>query len=77
MPVGETECQINPFSANTTKQSNTLKQFANSPRIVFDRLAGLALKGLRGHIYDSRHDEAEKIGKIIIQKLFYNTPLIF
>ena len=41
---------INPFSANYTKWSNTLKQFVgNLPTnclSVFDHFVGLALKGL-------------------------------
>ena len=41
---------FNPFSANFTKWSNTLKQFVgNLPTnclSVFDRFVGLALKGL-------------------------------
>ena len=44
---------INPLSANPTKWSNTLKQFADSNNLptnclsVFDHFVGLALKGLR------------------------------
>ena len=40
---------INPFSANFTKWSNTLKQFVNLPTnclSVFDHFVGLVLKGL-------------------------------
>ena len=41
---------LNPFSANFTKWSNTLKQFVGTlPKIflsVFDHFVGLALKGL-------------------------------
>ena len=42
---------INPFNANSTKLSNTLKQFvSNLPTnrlSVFGHFAGLALKGLK------------------------------
>ena len=44
--------KINPFSANFTKWSNTIKQFVGSfPTIclsVFDHFSGLALKELKG-----------------------------
>ena len=43
--------QFNPLNADSTKWSNTLKQFVgNLPTncfSVFDRFVGLALKGLR------------------------------
>ena len=43
---------LNPFSANLTKWSNTLKQFvANLPTdclSVFDNFVGLVLKGFKG-----------------------------
>ena len=46
---------LNPFSANPTKWSNTLKQFVgNIPRIAwvsFDHFVGLALKGLKKIAY--------------------------
>ena len=45
--------RFNPFSANFTKCSNTLKQFVgNFPTnclSVFDHFVGLGLKGLRGN----------------------------
>ena len=44
------EFKFNPFSANFTKWSNTLKQFVGNLRTnylsVFDHFVGLALKGL-------------------------------
>ena len=50
---------INPLSANPTKWSNTLKQFAgNLPTnclSVFDHLVKLALKGLRGTTSENRN----------------------
>ena len=41
-----TSTTINPFSANLTKWSNTLKQFVSNCLSVFDHFVGLALKGL-------------------------------
>ena len=44
------EIKVNPLSANTTKWSNTLKQFVGKLPTdclrVFDHFVGLALKGL-------------------------------
>ena len=47
---------LNPFSANFTKWSDTLKQFVgNLPTnclSMFDHFVGLALKGLKnGHLF--------------------------
>ena len=50
VPISGRSFHFNPFSANFTKWSNTLKQFVgNLPTnclSVFDKFVGLALKGL-------------------------------
>ena len=47
----KSEYNINPLSANSTKWSNTLKQFVGklptNCLTVFDHFVGLALKGLK------------------------------
>ena len=50
---------INPFSANTRKWSNTIKQFVGNLSTnclsVFDHFVRLALKGLAKHIWPIIH----------------------
>ena len=50
-----TKEDLNPFGANFTKWSNTLKQFVGNLRTsclsVFDQFVGLALKGLIENSY--------------------------
>ena len=66
---------MNPLSANPTKWSNTLKQFAgNLPTnclSVFDHFVGLVLKGLTcGHLNKLNYEcNVRKPTKMIIQEI--------
>ena len=50
-PGGSTCIVLNPLGANSTKQSNTLKQKTTNCLSVFDHFVGLALKGLIRSIF--------------------------
>ena len=80
--------ELNPLSANPTKCSNTIKQFAgNLPTnylSVFGHFVGLALKGLMSTLAQCKKSSYQNTSKIITTQLgiasvfgfhFLNFPL--